>query len=271
MPFITKTTWQTSSSLPENQRYIRVLIDRSRASDSHIKNLIDVAQQDGYFVSANKTTDGEYFIALSRKNIFGAWDNAQNNWIRNIGQGTKAGNALLGNALATKLGKAIPGGTYKGSFYFVTINNYKQCRTGLKFHVSVDPKDLEKAAYIIDTKSRNSEIIYAWKVYADPTKPNWSDQIGKEFTIYLDERGYNKNSIRRFLDGLESDLNSNGIKTNDFGENIRTGDKRVPGSSYISYRYDHIDDSGNIMSNYRESYDFVAPNNGDIVQQAYKQ
>ena len=127
MSFITKMTWQTSSSLPGNPRYIRVVIDRSRASDSHIKNLIDVAQQDGYFVSANKTTKDEYFIALSRENIFGAWDNAPSNWlfgnnIRNIDPSVANNVNNLNNLLNKKQPFSI--GKIHGHDVVVDVNKH---------------------------------------------------------------------------------------------------------------------------------------------------
>lgn len=140
-----------------------------------------------------------------------------------------------------------------------------QCATGLKFHVSVQQGDLERASLIVDDLVRNGDVADMWKVYASGMG---GSQLGKDFTIYVSPQGYNQAKIQKFVTDLENALRNNNIKSNGFGANILSGDKKIAGSNYINYRYDRIDNLGRAQSGYNGAYNFVAPNaqyGGDIM------
>ena len=153
-------------------------------------------------------------------------------------------------------------------FFEIGYRTQKQCATGLKFHVSVDPDDLEKASYIIDDLVKNSDVADVWKVHTSGIAQADPLQQGKSFTIYVSQSGYDQTKIQKFMNSLEDALKKNNVRSEGFGKNILSGDKKVPGSNYINYRYDRIDDAGNLASSYNNSYRFAAPkaeNGGDIM------
>ena len=156
-----------------------------------------------------------------------------------------------------------------GGFYGVKYRTGTQCATGLKFHVSVVPDDLERASFLIDDLVKNSDTVDTWKVFLDGIDGN---QLGKDFTIYVSPNGYNSTKIQNFVNSLEDALRKNNIRSNGFGKNILSGDKKLPGSNYINYRYDKIDDMGHIHLEdpdfYNSSYNFTVPDaasGGDIM------
>jgi hypothetical protein len=153
----------------------------------------------------------------------------------------------------------------KDNFFQVNYRTGRQCQTGLKFHVSVNIEDLQDASFIVDDMVRKSNVADSWKVGINGMG---GPQLGKDFTIYVSQEGYDINKIQGFLNELESRLKSKNIRPNGYGSYIRTGDKPVVGSDYINYRYDRIDNNGVPIDEYNGDYVFVAPRpeyGGDIM------
>ena len=152
------------------------------------------------------------------------------------------------------------------SFFEVHIRSGQQCATGLKFHVSVNTEDLETASLIVDDIVKRTDVADIWKV---ETTGMVGSQKGKDFTIYVSQNGYDADKIQGFLNELETTLKERNIRSNGFGSNVASGDKSIPGSNYINYRYDRTNKFGIPDGKYNGSYDFVAPNaeyGGDIMK-----
>ena len=150
-------------------------------------------------------------------------------------------------------------------FYGVQYRSAEQCLTGLKFHISVHPDDLEKTSFIIDDIVRNNDTADIWKVYLNGMG---GTQLGKDFTVYVSRNGYDARKIQNFLNNIEDTLRKNGVRSNGFGANVINGDRAVPGSNYINYRYDRTNNFGIPDGKYNNSYQFVAPRpeyGGDIM------
>lgn len=161
-------------------------------------------------------------------------------------------------------------GVRKNGFYYMFIDGASggQHATGLKFHISVSPDDLDKATDVIGVAMKRSGIGGEFKVFLDPDDMTWMTQTGKEFTVYVSQDGYNSSKIQQFIRECEQGLRNSGVKTNGIGSNVSVGDRAVSGSQYIRYRYDQLDDLGRPQGFYRSKYDFVAPNSqygGDIM------
>lgn len=184
--------------------------------------------------------------------------------MRYISQYTSARDGRL---LLDGLSRRYPHGKVQNGFFYIGTNA-QQHMTGLKFHVSVGPNGLERATDIINELMQRHGIANEFKVYLYATDPGWAKQIGKEFTIYVSRDGYNASRIESFLRDLESRLRMDNIVNNGFGPNVINGDRRVAGSSYISYRYDRTNNMGIPDGVYNGSYQFVAPRpeyGGDIM------
>ena len=175
-----------------------------------------------------------------------------------------------GNDLVESLKSKNWLGVKKGGWYYTGVDGVSggQHATGLKFHISVDAGDLDRATDIIGNAIRNSGIGGEFKVILNPEGFAWINQVGKEFTVYVSKEGYNSGKLQRFITECEEGLKNAGIKNNGFGKNVMGGDKAVEGSQYMHYRYDQLDDLGSPQGFYRSKYDFVAPNaanGGDIM------
>lgn len=57
--------------------YYRIVVN----DNDDVAGLINDLQKNDFYVSSNKA-DGVYFIAVSKENVFGAWDNNPNNWLK---------------------------------------------------------------------------------------------------------------------------------------------------------------------------------------------
>lgn len=58
--------------------YYRIVV----TNKDDVSAIIAALQKQGYYVSSNMDNSGKYFLAISDKNIFGPWDNAPTNWLR---------------------------------------------------------------------------------------------------------------------------------------------------------------------------------------------
>ena len=242
-----------------NAKYFRVYVDGF--TDAQKNNMIAIIQKKGLFVGANKTKDGRAFLGYSDKNIFGPWSNDAGNWLKNSTNVLNVGDILVRNLENAGIHPHV---ISKG-FFQVNYRTGRQCQTGLKFHVSVNIEDLQEASFIVDDLVRKSNVADVWKV---ETNGMGGSQLGKDFTIYVSQDGYDINKIQGFLNELESRLKSKNIRPNGYGSHVRTGDKPVVGSDYINYRYDRTNASGVPDGVYNGSYVFVAPKaeyGGDIM------
>ena len=70
--------FRSGSTNSLGQDYYRIFID----NDVEVPGILQKLQNNGFYVSANTTTDGRKFLAVSEKNIFGKWNNASTNWLR---------------------------------------------------------------------------------------------------------------------------------------------------------------------------------------------
>lgn len=68
----------SSNSLGRN--YYRIMVN----DNDDIAGLISDLQKNGYFISANRTKNGEKFIAASKENVFQKWNNRASNWLKNV-------------------------------------------------------------------------------------------------------------------------------------------------------------------------------------------
>lgn len=70
--------FRSGSTNSLGQDYYRIFIN----NDAEAPGILQKLQNNGFYVSANSTSDGRKFLAVSEKNIFGRWDNAPTNWLR---------------------------------------------------------------------------------------------------------------------------------------------------------------------------------------------
>lgn len=245
--------------------YYRILIN----DRDNVDQILNILQNNGWYVSA-EMSNGQKYLAVSRKNIFGSMSNSSSNWLNNAMNSNKS-TVKTGNTLIESLNRKNWTGYENGGFYYIRTSNLSSTQhpTGLKFHISVSSADLEKATDIIGNAAKRSGVSGLFKVYMNPDNLNWKrSQVGKEFTVYVSPDGYSKSKIQQFINETERGLRNARIRQNGFGPNVNYGDKAVEGSQYMRYRYDRLDDYGNPQSGYREQYDFVAPNTqngGDIM------
>lgn len=245
--------------------YYRILIN----DRDNVDQILNILQNNGWYVSA-EMSNGQKYLAVSRKNIFGTMSNSSSNWLNNVMNSNKS-TVKTGNTLIESLNRKNWTGYEHGGFYYIRTSNLSssQHATGLKFHISVSSADLEKATDIVGNAAKRSGISGLFKVHLNPDNLNWKQsQAGKEFTVYVSPDGYSKSKIQQFINETERGLRNARIRQNGFGPNVNYGDKAVEGSQYMRYRYDRLDDYGNPQSGYREQYDFVAPNTqngGDIM------
>ena len=235
----------------------------------NVDDILGVLQNNGFYVSAWTDSKGGKFLAASRDNRFhgSVWDNPNTNWLIR-GDNIVVQSGAKGLDLYAKLVQnGIRGQLYNGFFYAHLGSGDIQCMTGLKFHGSVYPDDLEKASYIVQNVVTKHGIAKEWKVFLDGMS---GSQLGKDFTIYVSPEGYSKGrqSIQAFLNDLESSFRANGIRSNGVGSNIVNGDKPVLGSTYFNYRYDRVNSMGVPDGSYNSDYKFVAPRpeyGGDVM------
>lgn len=138
---------------------------------------------------------------------------------------------------------------------------------GLKYHLNVNPDDVEKAAQIIQGIVSKYDIPQ-WKFSETATWLVGTAQEGKQFTLYMGKHiGQNETLLKQLAKEIDQTLSANGIRTGRVGENLATGDRLVPGSKFVHYRYDQVDAAGNI-GGYNSSYKFVAPKTGDVLRKS---
>lgn len=98
-----------------NHDYYRIVIGEK---DDYAKIANDL-QKNGFYVSSNKTDTGEFFIGVSKDNVFSAWDNNPNNWLK-FG---KPGAAGLGGKLKVSMLDDIVGRYNKKSVFRAAAEN----------------------------------------------------------------------------------------------------------------------------------------------------
>ena len=237
----------------DGAKYIRIYVDNLDISD--IKNIVGELQSKGMYVSSNMTKDGRRFVGVADRNVCGKWNNIESNWLFGgavIDEGGRIGQSLY-DAL---LGYGIKPSHVGRGFFQVNIRSGDQCLTGLKFHVSVSPEDLERVTLIVNDLVKRTDVADIWKVGLNGMG---GDQLGKDFTIYVSQSGYNSRKIQSFLNELESSLRQNNIRPNGFGSHVTSGDRAVPGSYYMNYRYDRTNKFGIPDGKYNDDYIFVVP------------
>ena len=132
------------------------------------------------------------------------------------------------------------------------INNNK---LGLKMHVRINDNDIHEALKII-AQTTQKHSIGCFKVASAPFNTQ-SKQHCKQFTIYVDERKMNSSVLNAFVNDLEKKLSQANIQPNIVGQNMSIGDKLIPNSDYISYRYDQSD---YIISTPKQLFEFLNKN-----------
>ena len=265
---------RTSSSL-DGAKYIRMYVDN--LDDARVLQIADELRQSGKYVAGHMTETGRRFLGVSDNNIFKKWDMAPENWFVKLSKNRVATsrNWLKKQVVSGRTGLDLAEVLNEAGMRFyrfepdgfvgVKYRSGEQCATGLKFHVSVAKSDLEKSAFIIDDLVKRSDAVDTWKVFLSGMD---GMETGKDFTIFVSEQGYNKAKIQIFLADLENELKANGVKSNGFGQDIISGDKRVSGSNYTNYRYDRTNSFGIPDGEYNGSHQFVAPSpkyGGDIM------
>ena len=75
-----------SGSKTIGKDYYRIMIN----DGDNVNEIVTTLKREGYYVSSNKA-DGEKFIAVSKENIFGPWENSTNNWLK---YGNNVGNTM---------------------------------------------------------------------------------------------------------------------------------------------------------------------------------
>ena len=136
---------------------------------------------------------------------------------------------------------------------------------GLKFHLNVAPDDVERVAPIIQRIVSKYDIPQ-WKFSQTASDLVGTAEEGKQFTLYMGKSiSKNETLLKQLASEIDQTLGANGIRTGRVGENLATGDRLVPGSKFVHYRYDRVDDMGNIAG-YNNSYKFVVPKTGDVIK-----
>ncbi len=94
--------------------YYRIMIN---GANSDVSRIITELQQEGFYISSNITTSGNRFLAVSDRNIFSAWDNNPNNWLRFYKSPTVID---FGSDIATKSGRStfLRRGSARGYDYY---------------------------------------------------------------------------------------------------------------------------------------------------------
>lgn len=137
------------------------------------------------------------------------------------------------------------------------FSNEMMHSSGLKFHVNIDPDDVEKATPLIQ-KIISKYDVPEWKFAKNPKNVFDTDpsQIGKQVTIYIGkDLGENSAQLKQLVRELDQTLTSNGIRTGKIGSNLATGDKMAEGSKFVHYRYENLG----------ERDMFQAPASGDVM------
>lgn len=138
-----------------------------------------------------------------------------------------------------------------GIFLMFSEKGLATNKNGLKFHLRIDDEDIEKALKIVATTTQKHRIGF-FKVAHKPFSKT-SNQQGKQFTIYVDESKMNAAILNSFVNDLETRLVQANIRPNSIGNNMQIGDRLIPNSAYISYRYDK---SEQLLSTPKKLLDF---------------
>lgn len=77
-PFNKQAFLRRASENSLGHDYYRIVV----TNKDDVSAIIAALQKQGYYVSSNMDNSGKYFLAISDKNIFGPWDNAPTNWLR---------------------------------------------------------------------------------------------------------------------------------------------------------------------------------------------
>jgi hypothetical protein len=135
--------------------YYRIVIGEK---DDYAKIVNDL-QKNGFYVSSNKTDTGELFIGVSKDNIFSAWDNNPNNWLK-FG---KPGAAGLGGKLKGWNVQTIETVKEAKVFKFVEKNS------GKTFYLKStdDATEIERTKKAYDILNNQSDIVHIVKVIED--------------------------------------------------------------------------------------------------------
>ena len=96
--------------------YYRIVIN----DGDDVNGILSVLQSNGYYISANKA-DGKKFLAVSKDNIFGPWDNSKNNWLKYSDTIDNINNESL---IFSKVYNDMPEEAIKAKLEYVYINSY---------------------------------------------------------------------------------------------------------------------------------------------------
>ena len=159
--------------------YYRIIVN----DNDDVAGIIADLQRNGYFVSSNKTNNGENFIAASKKNVFQPWDNLASNWLKN-GAKTNVSNYI--DDFARRYNKQIEfrsgSSNSLGHDYYRIIVNDNDDVAGI-----ID--DLQRNGYFVSSNQMNNgtKFIAVSNEYIfqpwDAAPTNWL-------------KGYNGGSIR---------------------------------------------------------------------------
>lgn len=138
------------------------------------------------------------------------------------------------------------------AFLLFYKNSLKTNKNGLKFHLRIADKDIHEALKIVAQTTQKYDIGF-FKVAHKPFSDH-SDQHGKQFTVYVDESKMNTSVLNAFVNDLEQRLAQAKIQPNIIGNNIKVGDRLIPNSHYISYRYDK---SEKALTTPQQLFDFL--------------
>ena len=143
-----------------------------------------------------------------------------------------------------------------GVFLMFTTKSFDYNKNGLKFHVRIADEDIHEALKIVAQTVQKHNIGF-FKVAHRPFSAS-SQQHGKQFTIYIDETKMNPSVLNAFTNDLETRLAKADIRPNEIGKNMKKGDRLIPNSTYLSYRYDK---SEYLIDTPKKLYDFLKKHN----------
>lgn len=165
-----KTATLRSGSENIGYDYYRIVIN----DGDDVNGILIVLQSNGYHISANKA-GGEKFLAVSKDDIFGPWDNSKNNWLIYSDTVDNINNESL---IFSKVYNDMPEEAIMAKLEYVYINSYVGDRIDTEAAVRAlksagiydEAKTIELARDLADEavrriKNSNTDIIDRMKKY----------------------------------------------------------------------------------------------------------
>ena len=112
--------------------YYRIVINDT----DNVEEIVRTLRNNGYYVSANQTVEGQRFIAASTEDVFHSWENAATNWLRKAPGFHRYGDFYVSNERYSQSVAKAQVDNLQRNGYYATIVPTKGVASGEEYVVS---------------------------------------------------------------------------------------------------------------------------------------